>query len=855
MKFPIERVASCRLSADDPSSTCDLASQPNTGEIEQCSDPAFAAAHPALCRNYPRLRIQPSLATVLVNEDVDFQAFVTQGGIEQALDDDSGVVWTLSDQTVAVIGGRSGKATGVTAGTVQISAVWQNLTASAQLTVLAAGGEGAGCQGKHVGVVVVLDKSKSMSQGFGGGFSSKLAYGKAAAKLLANSLDLTKDTIGLVSFHATATEELGLTTDLAAFETAVNGVAQSENGTSLLSGVRAAVEMLEAAGNDYSVVALITDGNDSGLFGSNSVPAELRTAVPNTMSLAVLGTRASGPGFHLLRDLTINGFFVNGYAEGGVENGADEAFAQLKRYFCGCGETTRPCASIFMPRLNYTGFANWEVTGLVDLIGGFEPWTLFDFLPGNGLYPDMVGSPNPGQSGLGRLTLKASQQPTFTAAANYTLTVRLAGNQREGSATQVKLKVGTLLAEQSVNFAASDWTQDFTDHEYEFVGDGAAHAVEIWQSRGCVNPAFGNLLKSVTIRNADTDALVFHDVFNTENYQAVDCGAVDCGGHGFWNGYRCVYRCQEVTVPTAQPDPAPLTDNESEAAPDFWTSQQTYTRTCAEGILVTGTGTASSSLSQAHADAQALARAQAAAVCPSGELAPNDFILIHFERGMNYGSEDAARWPTTRIKGLGLVPVGATNDVWNQPSVDLLEGVLAQIDNGFYLEDNGGATTSSWMPVEYSSLQHLSGVSSTHYAPISLGQAGPEFYQRTEVMQEEQYRTIHNLPAGNYDVYVWGAARNADGKDGGLATTQMYGGRFNLEVLDADGAVDTDLGAKEHTLADPDVLSNWPLVEDQDYVRWSVAPVPAGGSLRVTVKQPSGGGWLVISGIQIQRFP
>jgi hypothetical protein len=68
--------------------------------------------------------------------------------------------------------------------------------------------------------------------------------------------------------------------------------------------------------------------------------------------------------------------------------------------------------------LNYTGFANWNVTsGSVDLIGnGF-----FDFYPGNGLYVDMEGST--GQPG--QITTKQ----TF-AAGTYFVTFDLGGNAR-----------------------------------------------------------------------------------------------------------------------------------------------------------------------------------------------------------------------------------------------------------------------------------------------------------------------------------------------------------------------------------------------------------------------------------------
>ena len=59
--------------------------------------------------------------------------------------------------------------------------------------------------------------------------------------------------------------------------------------------------------------------------------------------------------------------------------------------------------------LNYNGFNNWSVSGVVDLIGN----SYFDFLPGNGMYLDMDGS----NYAAGTITTKVSslwiQEPTL----------------------------------------------------------------------------------------------------------------------------------------------------------------------------------------------------------------------------------------------------------------------------------------------------------------------------------------------------------------------------------------------------------------------------------------------------------
>ena len=77
--------------------------------------------------------------------------------------------------------------------------------------------------------------------------------------------------------------------------------------------------------------------------------------------------------------------------------------------------------------LNYTGFANWGVSGVgetVDLIGnGF-----FDFYPGNGLYVDLDGST--GNAGV--LTTNS-----FFGPGSYVLSFNLAGSTRGDTNTVI----------------------------------------------------------------------------------------------------------------------------------------------------------------------------------------------------------------------------------------------------------------------------------------------------------------------------------------------------------------------------------------------------------------------------------
>lgn len=80
--------------------------------------------------------------------------------------------------------------------------------------------------------------------------------------------------------------------------------------------------------------------------------------------------------------------------------------------------------------LNYTGFANWQVSdGTVDLIGN----GYFDFQPGNGLYVDMDGS----TVNAGILTSIGLS----LSAGSYLLSFDLAGNFRNGEQESVTVEV------------------------------------------------------------------------------------------------------------------------------------------------------------------------------------------------------------------------------------------------------------------------------------------------------------------------------------------------------------------------------------------------------------------------------
>jgi von Willebrand factor type A domain/F5/8 type C domain len=141
-----------------------------------CSDPAYALANPQICGNAPTLRIKPGILITCALGSVQFQAFTLTNGVESQVT--TGVSWSVSDMTVALIGAVSGNATGIGVGEVTVTATYQGLTGTATLTVLSAPGAGASTQ--PLIPTMTSDTTpagqSSASSTFGGGDGSYLAF-------------------------------------------------------------------------------------------------------------------------------------------------------------------------------------------------------------------------------------------------------------------------------------------------------------------------------------------------------------------------------------------------------------------------------------------------------------------------------------------------------------------------------------------------------------------------------------------------------------------------------------------------------------------------------------------------------
>ena len=138
--------------------------------------------------------------------------------------------------------------------------------------------------------------------------------------------------------------------------------------------------------------------------------------------------------------------------------------------------------------LNYTGFANWSISGgTVDLIGnGF-----FEFPPvtnGHGLYVDLDGST--GAAGL-------MQHPMYLSHDWYVLDFELAGNQRNAGDEIVDVSAVWFGNQSTTLSIVVPDTQPFVTYSMYFYASPDGPASVSFHNRGGDN--IGALLDNVTL--------------------------------------------------------------------------------------------------------------------------------------------------------------------------------------------------------------------------------------------------------------------------------------------------------------------------------------------------------------------
>lgn len=387
---------------------------------ERCSDPAFALANPDKCPVAPTLVIRPAFALVCNLASVQFRAAYIVNGIETDVTDQA--IFQSGSPGIAIVGASSGNATGLAEGTAVISAVYLDKQAFSELTVL---GDGC-CDERHVAMMVVLDKTKSMSQTFGGGYLKKLDFAKAAATRFITEVNETKDVVGLMTFTAIESPVLSPpVADKAAVAALVPGIVQTQQLTTYFDALTEAIAQLDAVTADTKVILLISDGEDTDTsYADSENPIALLSNFKSAGGIVIcLGVRAHGFGYSLLSTFATGGFFLNGYSANAAAT--LDSLSGLKGYIC-AGNCV-PLGGDFQASgaLNFCALTNWDLTdGHINLLGnGF-----IDLLPGNGLYLDLAGATAPHK---GRLQTKDSF--AIESGKSYSLKLSLAGNQRVNS--------------------------------------------------------------------------------------------------------------------------------------------------------------------------------------------------------------------------------------------------------------------------------------------------------------------------------------------------------------------------------------------------------------------------------------
>jgi len=575
MSLPLDKMDLCGVDLE-PGQVAPPPVETPTQEINPlCADPAYRAAHPDECEEFPKLVIKPESVSVCQLRSTQFQAFVYANGVETEVT--LGAYFESSDPSIAIIGAKGGKATGIGEGICSIRATWQTLTANSQITVM---GDEC-CDDVVVGIAILVDNSRSMSTGFdplysptpggGGSYGTKLTYAKALAREFAIHVNFLKDKVAIFEFSDGSKLDCAWTQVKETAKQAVNSIPQTLNTTDIEDAIRdAAAYFDEDATITRRVILLITDGEDK-------VGHDPLTAAEDFKSsggvMVVAGVRAWGDGYDLLQQMASGGFFINGYKD--TQNDAFTWLRGTKGYYCAANCAPPGGVTVPQAKLNYTGFVNWDVVphvtsgaiGTVDLIGGDPPHEQFDLLPGNGMYVDLAGS-SPGPlngaiAGVYNASIKTKATFAVTLGETYELSLFLAGNQRanvagyevnilvvdEDSATELVNETETL----------DDWVQDFTQYIYSFTPAADGHvsiriSLITYPTAYPADQSFGILLDVVKLRNSGTDVTLFYDDFDDENPVALPVsGCTGIFGYSYDQYSYC--DCLTVPIPAQSADP------------------------------------------------------------------------------------------------------------------------------------------------------------------------------------------------------------------------------------------------------------------------------------------------------------
>lgn len=495
---------------------------------QRCLDAEFAASNPSICGTTAYLIIKPATSLVCSLGSIQFRVFLYQNGVETEVTDS--LTFSSSDQSILAIGVHIGAATGLAIGNVIVTVARLGITAKSNVTVITGCGvDGQGCDLIAVKTALLIDNSKSMGLAFGVGYSSRLAFAKAAALGYSDTI-LTvggepKDSIKVWSFGDVPDQiSADFLTDTTEIHAEINAILQTQTKTDLASILTAAVNDLVAASADEKVIVIFSDGEQT-LNAVTQPILDVANLFKEAGGIIIcVGTRSSGIGYDLLSRIATGGFFLNSFPNNAAQilNGLN----YLKSMLC-AGECDVAAGTVNTPALDYSDFINWEViAGQVNLIGA----GLLDLQPNNGLYVDMMG----GTAG----TIRTINSFSLVAGRDYKISFRAAGNNRLNTPSAAQALLVTIknanssapvgLATIFQHSVAPLWDDQFAAYSFTFTAAFDVDVKILFQQ--LYDSTFsgewhGNLLDDVKFEEVSTLTTLLFDDFNGENpiYTAPSC--------------------------------------------------------------------------------------------------------------------------------------------------------------------------------------------------------------------------------------------------------------------------------------------------------------------------------------------
>lgn len=515
-------------------STCTDAPPSGPSSDDRCADPAFRAANPDICKGYPLLILKPGFAITQEGSTVQYKTFLRTDGDEYEIT--TGLAYAVSDLGVAVITAGDGLATGVKEGTTTVSVTWQNLSATAQLDVVAL------CSNVANNFLILIDNSASSGAAFSSQYSSRLAYAKEAARRFAESVNFGKDKVGVAYFNEAGVVTLAPSDNKTAVLAAIAAISGTMAKTNLASGLQSGMAALDVSPAGRKILVLFSDGESNQ--GADPVPIA-DVWKQSTKTILVIGLRAWGQYFDQLYRIASVGYFLNAY--NATQSDVIDTIRKIKSYLCS-SDCDVEGGTFPTAHLNYDGFTNWDVfQGAVDLVG----LGVWDVLPGNGLYVDLAGTrddlhPDELPGGL-----VSKNTFNIVSGRQYRFRIDVAGNN-VGIANTDPVRVRIYSVDGTVTFldqtiTPSSSTQPFTTTTYDFTAAATKTArikIEMIETGSSVQNC-GPLIDNVYLEDLTGSTVLLYDDFNNENLVYTP------PGYSYYGG------CIESPVGAQNADPTP----------------------------------------------------------------------------------------------------------------------------------------------------------------------------------------------------------------------------------------------------------------------------------------------------------